>query len=58
MMRNTVVTAIALTLAGRRLTVVDDSYNSNPDSARAAIDVLASSGLVPPLRLLPRERAG
>ncbi|MBC7551290.1 MAG: hypothetical protein H7269_10440 [Cellulomonas sp.] len=28
------------------------------DAERAAIDVLASSGLVPPLRLLPRERAG
>lgn len=28
------------------------------DAERAAIEVLASSGLVPPLRLLPRGRAG
>lgn len=33
--------ALAVTLAGRTLTVVDDTYNANPDSARAAIDVLA-----------------
>jgi UDP-N-acetylmuramoyl-tripeptide--D-alanyl-D-alanine ligase len=33
--------ALALTLAGHALTVVDDTYNANPDSVRAAIDVLA-----------------
>ncbi|MGE0330673.1 MAG: UDP-N-acetylmuramoyl-tripeptide--D-alanyl-D-alanine ligase [Ramlibacter sp.] len=33
--------AFAIQLDGRSLTVVDDTYNANPDSVRAAIDVLA-----------------
>jgi UDP-N-acetylmuramoyl-tripeptide--D-alanyl-D-alanine ligase len=33
--------ALPLTLDGRALILVDDSYNANPDSVRAAIDVLA-----------------
>ncbi len=33
--------ALGLKLAGRALTLVDDTYNANPDSVRAAIDVLA-----------------
>jgi UDP-N-acetylmuramoyl-tripeptide--D-alanyl-D-alanine ligase len=33
--------AFSVFLAGRRVTVVDDTYNANPDSVRAAIEVLA-----------------
>jgi UDP-N-acetylmuramoyl-tripeptide--D-alanyl-D-alanine ligase len=41
--------ALAVPSAGRTLTVVDDTYNANPDSVRAAIDVLAE---LPAPRLL------
>jgi UDP-N-acetylmuramoyl-tripeptide--D-alanyl-D-alanine ligase len=33
--------AIAVKLAGRAITLVDDTYNANPDSSRAAVEVLA-----------------
>ncbi len=41
--------AFSLALRGRTLTVVDDTYNANPDSVRAAIEVLAE---LPAPRLL------
>jgi UDP-N-acetylmuramoyl-tripeptide--D-alanyl-D-alanine ligase len=41
--------AFAVQAGGRAITVVDDTYNANPDSVRAAIDVLAE---LPAPRLL------
>ncbi len=41
--------ALSLQIDGRTLTLVDDSYNANPDSVQAAIDVLAA---LPAPRLL------
>jgi UDP-N-acetylmuramoyl-tripeptide--D-alanyl-D-alanine ligase len=41
--------AFGVQCAGRHITVVDDTYNANPDSVRAAIDVLAE---LPAPRLL------
>jgi UDP-N-acetylmuramoyl-tripeptide--D-alanyl-D-alanine ligase len=41
--------ALAVQLGDRTLTLVDDTYNANPDSVRAAIDVLAE---LPAPRLL------
>ena len=41
--------AVSVALKGRTLTLIDDTYNANPDSMQAAIEVLAE---LPGLRLL------
>jgi UDP-N-acetylmuramoyl-tripeptide--D-alanyl-D-alanine ligase len=47
--------ALVLPSAANEITLVDDTYNANPDSVRAAIDVLAE---LPAPRLLVRGLCG